>query len=60
MSTLLHALTRFLAPSCTAQQRDHAFLAESSDLRDFEHRVRLVETGRHDLYAVGSYGILMR
>ena len=43
-----------------AQDRDDQYLAESSDIYDLERRMRQVDSGRHNLYAIGAYGILMR
>ena len=43
-----------------AQDRDDQYLAESSDIYDLERRMRQVDSGRHNLYAIGAYGIFMR
>lgn len=42
------------------QDRDDKYLADSTDLYDLERRIRQIDSGRHNLYAIGSYGILMR
>ncbi|HZT56642.1 MAG TPA: DUF3563 family protein [Burkholderiaceae bacterium] len=43
-----------------AQDRDDQYLAESSDIYDLERRMRQIDSGRHHLYAIGAYGLLMR
>ena len=50
----------FAASSHTEQDRDEQYLAESADIYDLERRMRQVDSGRHNLYAIGSYGIFMR
>ena len=50
----------FNASADPAQDRDDQYLAESSDIYDLERRMRQVDSGRHNLYAIGSYGIFMR
>lgn len=50
----------FTARSQTEQDRDEQYLAESVDIYDLERRMRQVDSGRHNLYAIGSYGIFMR
>jgi hypothetical protein len=42
------------------QDRDDQYLAESADIYDLERRMRQIDSGRHNLYAIGSYGIFMR
>jgi Protein of unknown function (DUF3563) len=42
------------------QDRDEQYLAASADIYDLERRMRQIDSGRHNLYAIGSYGILMR
>ena len=43
-----------------AQDRDDQYLAEASDIYDLERRMRQLDSGRHNLYAIGSYGIFMK
>lgn len=50
----------FTASADPAQDRDNQYLAESSDIHDLERRMRQVDSGRHNLYAIGAYGIFMR
>jgi Protein of unknown function (DUF3563) len=61
MNSFLKSLTHLLVPSAlSAQDRDDRYLAESVDIHDLERRIREVDSGRHNLYAIGSYGIFMR
>ena len=61
MITLLGTLKSLFSIARTAEQdRDAAYLAESTDLRDLERRIRLIDTGRHRLYSSGPYGVFMR
>lgn len=50
----------FHVSPASAQDRDDQYLAESTDVYDLERRIRQVDSGRHNLYAIGSYGIFMR
>ena len=50
----------FTATSHTDRDRDEQYLAESVDIYDLERRMRQVDSGRHNLYAIGAYGIFMR
>ena len=50
----------FNVSASPAQDRDDQYLAESTDIYDLERRMRQVDSGRHNLYAIGSYGIFMR
>lgn len=57
----LFGLIQAILPEIEPQQaRDQAYLAESVDIYDLERRMRQVDSGRHNLYAIGSYGIFMR
>jgi hypothetical protein len=61
MFSLLKSLsTLFNASATPAQDRDDQYLAQATDLYDLERRMRQVDSGRHNLYAIGSYGIFMR
>jgi Protein of unknown function (DUF3563) len=61
MFSLLKLFTGlFSATSTEAQDRDDKYLADSADLYDLERRMRQIDSGRHNLYAIGAYGILMR
>jgi hypothetical protein len=61
MFALILSLKDLFTMSATpAQDRDEKYLAESVDIYDLERRMREVDTGRHNLYAIGSYGIFMR
>jgi len=61
MTTLLGTLKGLFSLARTAEQdRDAAYLAESTDLRDLERRIRQLDSGRHRLYSSGPYGIFMR
>ena len=48
-----------ISPS-VEQDRDERYLAAAVDIYDLERRMRQIDSGRHNLYAIGSYGILMR
>lgn len=50
----------FNVSATPAQDRDERYLAESADIYDLERRMRQVDSGRHNLYAIGSYGIFMK
>ena len=50
----------FKMSAAPAQDRDDQYLAEASDIYDLERRMRQVDSGRHNLYAIGAYGIFMR
>jgi hypothetical protein len=43
-----------------AQDRDDQYLAESTDIYDLERRMRQVDSGRQNLYAIGAQGIFTR
>jgi hypothetical protein len=61
MSSLMQSIKDlFSASASPAQDRDDRYLAEASDIYDLERRMRQVDSGRHNLYAIGSYGIFMR
>ncbi len=61
MSSLLQSIKNLFDMSATsAQDRDEQYLAESVDIYDLERRMRQVDSGRHNLYAIGAYGIFMR
>ena len=61
MTTLLGTLKGLFSIARTAEQdRDAAYLAESTDLRDLERRIRQLDTGRNLLYTSGPYGVFMR
>jgi len=61
MHSLLKSLMNLFDFSATpAQDRDDRYLAESVDIYDLERRMRQVDSGRHNLYAMGAYGLLMR
>ena len=61
MIALLKSLTHIFSLSpTTPQDRDAQYLAQSTDLYDLERRMRQIDSGRHNLYAIGNYGIFMR
>ena len=61
MFALLQSLKNLFTVSATpAQDRDDQYLAEAADIYDLERRMRQVDSGRHNLYAIGAYGIFMR
>jgi hypothetical protein len=61
MSSLLMVVKNLFQRSATIpQDRDEKYLAEAADIYDLERRIRQVDSGRHNLYAVGDYGIFMR
>ena len=61
MNALIQSIQNlFAANSHTEQDRDDQYLAESVDIYDLERRMRQVDSGRHNLYAIGAYGIFVR
>ena len=61
MNAILKSLASlFTATESPEQDRDDQYLAESVDIYDLERRMRQVDSGRHNLYAIGSYGIFIR
>ena len=61
MFALIQSIKNLFSVSATpAQDRDDQYLAESADIYDLQRRMRQVDSGRHNLYAIGSYGIFMR
>ena len=61
MTSLLKSIQNlFTASASNEQGRDDKYLAESADIYDLERRMRQIDSGRHNLYAVGTYGIFMR
>ncbi|MEO8058204.1 MAG: DUF3563 family protein [Burkholderiales bacterium] len=61
MFSILKSIKSLFSVSASVEQdRDEQYLAESSDIYDLERRMRQIDSGRHNLYAIGSYGILMR
>lgn len=61
MNSLLKSLLNlFPASAAPAQDRDERYLAESVDIYDLERRMKQVDAGHHNPYAIGAYGIFMR
>jgi hypothetical protein len=61
MSSVLQSLKNlFHVSSNPSQDRDDRYLAESTDIYDLERRMRQVDSGRQNLYAIGSYGVFTR
>ena len=61
MFSILKSIKSLFSVSASVEQdRDEQYLAESADIYDLERRMRQIDSGRHNLYAIGSYGILMR
>ena len=61
MSSLFESIKNlFNVSASAAQDRDDQYLAESADIYDLERRMRQIDSGRHNLYAIGTYGIFMR
>ncbi len=61
MFSILKSLKNlFKVSTSVVQDRDEQYLAESADVHDLERRMRQIDSGRHNLYAIGSSGILMR
>ena len=55
MFALIQSIKNLFSVSATpAQDRDDQYLAESADIYDLERRMRQVDSGRHNLYAIGS------
>ncbi|MBC7734084.1 MAG: DUF3563 family protein [Bacteriovorax sp.] len=61
MNSFLKSISNLFTVAVTpAQDRDDRYLAESVDIYDLERRMRQVDSGQHNLYAVGAYGIFVR
>ena len=60
MKALIQSIQNLFAATSPEQDRDDQYLAESADIYDLERRMRQVDSGRHNLYAIGAYGIFMR
>jgi Protein of unknown function (DUF3563) len=61
MFSLLQSIKTLFSQSATpVQDRDDQYLAEASDIYDLERRMRQIDSGRSNLYAVGSQGIFTR
>ena len=60
MNALMNSLKTLFSATAPEQNRDEQYLAEAADIYDLERRMRQVDSGRHNLYAIGSYGIFMR
>jgi len=61
MFSILKSIKSLFSVSASVEQdRDEQYLAEAADIYDLERRMRQIDSGRHNLYAIGSYGILMR
>ena len=61
MFSILKSIKSLFSVSASVEQdRDEQYLAQSVDIYDLERRMRQIDFGRHNLYAIGSYGILMR
>jgi Protein of unknown function (DUF3563) len=61
MSSVFQSLRNLFQVSASPEQdRDDQYLADSADIYDLERRMRQIDSGRHNLYAIGAYGIFMR
>jgi len=61
MFSILKSIKSLFSVSASVEQdRDEQYLAEAADIYDLERRMRQIDSGRHNLYSIGSYGILMR
>ena len=61
MSSLIESIKNLFSVSASpAQDRDDQYLAEASDIYDLERRMRQLDSGRENLYAIGSNGIFTR
>lgn len=61
MFSFLKSIKSLFSISASVEQdRDEQYLAASADIYDLERRMRQIDSGRHNLYAIGAYGILMR
>ena len=59
-SLLMSLKNLFDLSAAPAQDRDEKYLAEAADIYDLERRMRQLDSGRHNLYAIGDHGIFMR
>lgn len=61
MFSILKSIRKlFRVAPALPQDRDDRYLADAADLSDLELRLRQIDSGRSNLYAIGAYGILMR
>jgi Protein of unknown function (DUF3563) len=61
MSSVFQSIRNLFQVSASPEQdRDDQYLADSADIYDLERRMRQLDSGRHNLYAIGAYGIFMR
>ncbi len=61
MSSLLASIKNLFQVSAhPMQDRDDQYLAESTDIYDLERRMRQVDSGRANNYAIGATGIFTR
>lgn len=61
MFSLLQSIkSLFKSSAMPAQDRDDQYLADACDIYDLERRMRQVDSGRHNLYAIGAQGIFTR
>ena len=61
MNAILKSLYNlFTGSASSVQDRDNRYLAESVDIYDLERRMRQIDSGRDNPYAIGAYGIFMR
>ncbi len=61
MSSVFQSIRNLFHVSASPEQdRDDQYLADSVDIYDLERRMRQLDSGRHNLYAIGAYGIFMR
>ena len=50
----------FTLSASPVQDRDDQYLAEAADIYDLERRMRQLDSGRANRYAIGSTGIFTR
>ncbi|MDP9046005.1 MAG: DUF3563 domain-containing protein [Pseudomonadota bacterium] len=61
MLSLIQSIKSLFHPSAMpTQDRDDQYLAEAADIYDLERRMRQVDSGRHNVYAIGAQGIFTR
>ncbi len=61
MSSVFQSIRNLFQVSASPEQdRDDQYLADSADIYDLERRMRQLDSGRHNLYSIGAYGIFMR
>lgn len=61
MSFVIQSIRKLFSPSSyPTSDRDEQYLADSTDIHDLERRMRQLDSGRQNLYAIGANGVFTR